>query len=741
MKHLIPLAIVFVFWTGLTFAADEPANLFPNGNFETDADRDGWPDAWGKLKTGGHWQAEEGNHFLRLESSKPGESVLLYQPVALKHGEQALRLSWRQRVSNLKPGKQPWFDARVLLEFKDVEGHKLKSGVNAPYTRKDTDGWVDRRVEVLVPEGAVLFEFMPALMSVESGTFDLDDVALHAIDPEPLRTLAKEAAAALATRRAKETTQRQEKAAALLASSGSLVSNGNFETDLKQPLATPDDWGAAKGGVSFEVEDGNHFVRIKAIEPNQTTMVYRTFDLPADVKALELTYRWRVSELKPGKEPWHDARVMLTFQDVAKNKLAPQPGPPYTRKNTDGWVERSVKFLVPEGALTLEFMPALFQVQAGTFDLDDIVLKPTKAEPLIIAAKARAEDEARANIPAEPPRRDRWPAELRVVGNQVQTIDGKRIRLQGVNVVSLEFLVKGDHLLLSCRTAVDDWKANIIRLPVKEDYWFGRRSEQKDGGAAYRQLVDDAITLVANRGTYVLLDLHRFRAPKAEHVEFWRDAGAKYKDHPAVIFDLFNEPHGVSWDVWRDGGWVNEKKEAADEDAFLTPEEKAKNAAGFQSPGMQKLVDAVREVGAKNIVVVGGLDWAYDLSGVAQGYEINERGGRGLIYGTHIYPWKFNWRDKVLCVAEKHPILVGEVGCDIKKMDFIPASAQEDPYTWAPDMLGFMQKYDLHYTAFSFHPSASPVMITGWDYTPTPFWGAFVKRALGGETFPLKRMR
>jgi len=91
--------------------------------------------------------------------------------------------------------------------------------------------------------------------------------------------------------------------------------------------------------------------------------------------------------------------------------------------------------------------------------------------------------------------------------------------------------------------------------------------------------------------------------------------------------------------------------------------------------------------------------------------------------------------------ADKHPILVGEVGADIKKMDFIPANAQEDPFTRVPEMLGFMQKYKLHWTGFSFHPAATPVMISDWGYTPTPFWGAFAKDALAGKNFEMKKMR
>jgi hypothetical protein len=74
-------------------------------------------------------------------------------------------------------------------------------------------------------------------------------------------------------------------------------------------------------------------------------------------------------------------------------------------------------------------------------------------------------------------------------------------------------------------------------------------------------------------------------------------------------------------------------------------------------------------------------------------------------------------------------------------MNFIPAEAQEDPYTWVPDMLGLIQKYHLHWTGFSFHPKASPVLIEDWTFKPTPYWGAFAKRALAGEHFELKKMR
>lgn len=338
--------------------------------------------------------------------------------------------------------------------------------------------------------------------------------------------------------------------------------------------------------------------------------------------------------------------------------------------------------------------------------------------------------------------RENWPPTLRVEGNRiVEAGTGKEVWLQGVNVVSLEFLTAGEHVLRAVQVAVDDWGSNLIRLPVREDYWFGQERWQNDGGRAYRERVDAVVTLAANRGAYVLLDLHRFRAPRPEHIAFWKKAAARYQNHPAVLFDLFNEPHGISWEVWRSGGFVSEKKVHADEDAFLSAEDRAQNAAGFSSPGMQGLADAVRSTGARNLLVAGGLDWAYDLTGVAAGHALEDKGGNGIVYSTHIYPWKRGWEEKILGAATQYPVLVGEVGCDLRKVDFVPLDSQEDPATWAPDVIGFIQKHRLHWTAWSFHPRTTPVLISDWNFTPTPFWGEQVKQALAGKKFEMKQQR
>lgn len=508
-------------------------------------------------------------------------------------------------------------------------------------------------------------------------------------------------------------------------STPSLISNGNFEADRKAK-GWPDDWPQSKE-TSWEVENGNHFLRLKVLEPGKLVMVYRQIPLKPEHKRLQLTFRTRYTDVKRGKDSWHDARILLDFKDAQGQKMKSDAKAPYFNGTSKDWREVKVEFNVPDGAKTLEFMPSLFQAQSGVFDLDDIQL-------ISIAASAASTADSKPAPPVIVKGNGKLPEQLKVAGNQLQTASGKTVWLQGLNVPSLEWSTRGDNVLRSVTVGIDDWKANIIRLPVHADRWFGRASDQKDSGKSYRELVDQAIEAAETRSAYLILDLHHYRAPKDESIEFWRDAAARYKNRPSVIFGLLNEPHGIPWEVWRNGGVVDEK---AKSDA---PAENNEKQTTFTSPGMQKLVEAIRETGANNVLLAGGLDWSYDLSGILKGFALTEKGGNGIMYDVHVYPWKSGWQEKFLNVAEKYPLLLGEVGCDSKPMPFIPAAQHKDPYVWGPNMLGCIQEHKLHWTAWCFHPSATPRVISDWDYTPTPFWGAFVKSALHGGSFRLNKV-
>lgn len=699
--------------------------LMPNGQFETDGDADQWPDSWPKVKEGGSWEVENGNHFIRLASPDAGKLVMMYGEIAIPPGTHALEISWKHRITGLKTGAQSWFDARILMEFMDANRNKVSPGPKVPNFRKDIPEWTESSVHFLVPEGAAILKFMPSLFQVAAGTWDLDNMTIKSVDPEPIRVEVAAAEAERARKAAAAAAASQAKAAQILAQQGTLIPGGDYEK--------------MAGKKNIVTEEGNSFLRLQSDEPGKMVLDYREAVVPAGAKALELTWKQRVTGLKKGEKPWFDARIMMEWKDAGGAKLPEKPSPPYSQRDTNGWVEKSTSFLVPEGAVSLIIMPSLFQVNAGTFDLDNLVLKPTDPAPILAKKAAQERQKAARYVPDEAPNPAQWPKMLKVVGNRLHDPSGKEVWLQGVNAGGLETLPQDEQPVKSLVVAIDVWKANCVRVPMSEEFWWGKSPYQNDGGEDYRKKLDKMITLAANRGAYIVIDLHRYRAPKKEHAEFWKEFAAKYKDHPAVLFDIINEPHGISWKVWRDGGYVGNKV-GVDESAFLTEEQKKKDQ-GFESVGMQGLVNAVRSTGAKNIIIAGGVFWCNDLTGVVNGYALEDKTGNGIMYSWHTYNWHKDWAKKVLPAAEKYPIFLGEVGADVKKMDFIPSADQEDPYTWVPDMLGFIQKHKINWTGWCFHPSATPVMISDWDYTPTPYWGAFAKRALAGEKFEMQKMR
>mgnify|MGYP003606940018 FL=1 len=160
--------------------------ILKNGSMEADANADAWPDDWPKNKDASFVE-EDGNHFLRLTSPEPGATVLLYQKLPIPEGTEALEMTWRQRVPDLKPGTQAWYDARIMIEFRNDADEKLPDAPPAPYARSASKEWTDKSIQFLVPKDATFLVLMPALFQVESGTLELDDFAIKKVEAAPLQ--------------------------------------------------------------------------------------------------------------------------------------------------------------------------------------------------------------------------------------------------------------------------------------------------------------------------------------------------------------------------------------------------------------------------------------------------------------------------------------------------------------------------------------------------------------------------
>src|SRR5690348_6169616 len=97
---------------------------------------------------------------------------------------------------------------------------------------------------------------------------------------------------------------------------------------------------------------------------------------------------------------------------------------------------------------------------------------------------------------------------LHVNGTVLADPNGNTVRLRGVDIDSLEYNIHGDHITQSLDTAIHTWHANLIRLPMNEDFWYGYNystTPLADGGAAYRAIIDQVVSTASQNNVYVVL--------------------------------------------------------------------------------------------------------------------------------------------------------------------------------------------------------------------------------------------
>ena len=360
------------------------------------------------------------------------------------------------------------------------------------------------------------------------------------------------------------------------------------------------------------------------------------------------------------------------------------------------------------------------------------------------------------------------PSPLHVEANRLVDADGRTVVLRGVDRSGTEYMCAEDAGIfdgpvdLGSVVAMRGWHANAVRLPLNEHCWLGI----DDGaptplliGEAYRQAIAGYVDLLLANGLYVILDLH-WSAPAGQKADrlrpmpntsysalFWTSVADRFKDDGRVIFDLYNEPvpnnnqndatddaARRSWECWRDGG-------TASCDASLSLGDLASVMAASETVGMQTLVDAVRATDARNVIVLGGIQFANTLWSSAARNWLAYRPADPLanvVASAHTYPG--NWCVDVACyereiapVAAQVPVVVAEFGA---------AGCDSTTVTWLGTLMSWLDAKGAGYLAWTWdtpnhghEPCTVIKLLLAYDGTATPF-GQVVKDHLVAHPVP-----
>ena len=310
---------------------------------------------------------------------------------------------------------------------------------------------------------------------------------------------------------------------------------------------------------------------------------------------------------------------------------------------------------------------------------------------------------------------------IRIAGNHFVDGTGRTVRLLGVNRSGSEYACMANWAFFdgpsnsASIAAMASWNIDAVRVPLNEDCWLGiNGAPPAFSGVAYRNEIAGYVNRLHAAGMYAIVDLHwnaqgslpaggktgsgRKMADLDHAPAYWTSVASFFKNDPGVLFDLFNEPHDISWTCWLNGCSVSD------------------GTGTWQAVGMQALVNAVRSTGATNVIILSANGWGGDIAQWPK-YRPNDPLIQTTV-GWHVYfpeTWYSDpskWETAVAPVARQLPVVVTEFG------------EHDCAGGWMNRFLPWADQHGLSYTAWTWDawPDCSnPVLITNYDGTPTGY--------------------
>jgi len=284
---------------------------------------------------------------------------------------------------------------------------------------------------------------------------------------------------------------------------------------------------------------------------------------------------------------------------------------------------------------------------------------------------------------------------LSVKGTSLVNQDGQAIVLRGVSFGwhnwSLRFYNENTVSWLK-----EDWKCDVLRAAISVEPQRGYLTNPEMALNCLFAVVDAAIKY----DMYVIIDWHTHYINLSEAKAFFRLVAEKYKDYPNIIYEIFNEPERNTW---------SEVKAYSEE-----------------------VIDVIRSIDKKNIILVGVPKWSQDVDVAANDPII---GYDNLMYSLHFYAATHgqHFRDKANTALQKGlPIFVSE--CAAMEATGEGPINMQAWQTW----LQWMADNNLSWVAWSISDknetcsmikdSSSPV--SNWKECDLKEWGKIVREEL-----------
>lgn len=302
---------------------------------------------------------------------------------------------------------------------------------------------------------------------------------------------------------------------------------------------------------------------------------------------------------------------------------------------------------------------------------------------------------------------------LKVEGNKFVNEEGDTVILRGVSFSDPDKLEKEGQWNKEYFAKAKEWGSNVVRFPVHPRAWRER------GSTTYLELIDQGVEWANELELYVIIDWHSignlktelfqhpmYNTSMTETLRFWQTISARYRNNPVIAFyEVFNEPTRYNGTLGR-MTW-DQYKEL-----------------------MEEIIFVIYAHDGNVIPIVGGFNWAYDLTNVRE----NPIEAEGIAYVSHPYPqkreqpWEEKWEEDWGFVADTYPMIATEFGF----MDeggpgaHIPVIGDE---VYGEAIINYFEKKGISWTAWVFDPVWSPQLFRTWDFIPTR-QGAFFKEKM-----------